>query len=118
MKKNKFKSSLIFMVFVTALLCLPLQLPSYADTQAALDKDIAAVTKEPVSKKKIAFKFIMAMLGVATSSIVIYVGLSAYNKLFKSQSASVIGLNNIKSLKSPENFRESINLFLEKTNWD
>lgn len=96
-------------------LCMPLQNPCYADNATpALNKDITAVTKEPISKKKIAFKFIMAMVGVATSSVIIYVGLSVYNKIFHSQSEPVVGLN---SLRSPENFKESINLFLDKTNW-
>ena len=112
--KNNFKKFLISMVFVMAFL-MPLQLPSYADNSKVLDNDIAAVTKAPVSKKGIAFKFLMAMLGVATSSVVIYVGLSVYNKLFKSQSAEVVGLKN---LRTPENFKESINLFIEKTDWD
>lgn len=111
--KNNFKKFLIGMVFVMAFL-MPLQKPSYAEN-TALDNDIAAVTKAPVSRKAIAFKFLMAMLGVATSSVVIYVGLSVYNKLFKSQSAEVVGLKN---LRTPENFKESVNLFIEKTDWD
>ncbi len=95
-------------------LCMPLQNPCFADDNPALSKDIAAATKEPISKKKIAFKFIMAMVGVATSSVIIYVGLSVYNKFFHNQPEPVVGLN---SLRSPENFKESINLFLDKTNW-
>ena len=80
----------------------------------ALNKDIAAATKAPISKKQLALKFVMAMAGVAASAVVIYVGLSFYNKLFREQSEPVVGLN---SLRTPENFKESINLFLEKTNW-
>ncbi len=95
-------------------LCMPLQDSCFADDNTALSKDITAVTKEPISKKKIAFKFIMAMVGVATSSVIIYVGLSVYNKFFHNQPEPVVGLN---SLRSPENFKESINLFLDKTNW-
>ena len=112
--KNNFKKFLIGMVFVMAFL-MPLQLPSYADNSKVLDNDITAVTKAPVSKIGIAFKFLMAMLGVATSSVVIYVGLSVYNKLFKSQSAEVVGLKN---LRTTENFKELVNLFIEKTDWD
>lgn len=101
------------MVIVMAL-TLPLQLPSYAE-KAPLNNSVAAATKAPVSKKAIAFRFVMAMLGVAASSVVIYVGLSVYNKMFKSESVAVVGLN---SLRTPENFKESINLFMEKTDWD
>ena len=55
------------------------------------------------------------MVGVATSSVLIYVGLTVYNKLFKNPSASVVGLN---SLRTPENFKEAINVFISKTDWD
>lgn len=109
--KNRLKLFLISMVFVAALF-MPLQLPSYAKVD--LNQNVAAATKAPVSKRAIAFRFIMAMLGVAASSVTIYVGLSIYNKLFKSESEAVIGLN---SLRTPENFKESINVFLEKTDW-
>ena len=102
------------MVFAVVL-SVPLQLPSYADNNAHLEKDIAAMTKEPVSKRKIAYKFLMAMLGVATSSVVIYVGLSAYNKLFRTETSSVVGLN---SLRTPNTFKDSINVFLSKTDWN
>ena len=113
--KNKSKIFLISLVLVLAL-CV-VQVPSFASKQAPqkVQKEISALTKEPVSKKKIAFKFIMAMLGVATSSVIIYVGLSIYNKLFHSHSADVVGLN---KLRTPENFKESFEVFLEKTNWD
>lgn len=96
-------------------LMLPLQLPAYADKQPQLDNSIKAMTKEPVSKKKVAYKFLMAMLGVAASSVVLYVGLSAYNKLIKGESSAVVGLN---SLRTPENFKDAVEVFLEKTDWD
>ncbi len=112
--KSKFKLVLICTVIAAALIC-PLQSPAFADNNAKLNKDISAATKTPISKKQIALKFVMAMAGVAASAVVIYVGLSFYNKLFREQSEPVVGLN---SLRTPENFKESINLFLEKTNWD
>ena len=111
--KNKFKLVLICTVIAAALIC-PLQSPAFADNNKALNKDIAAATKAPISKKQLALKFVMAMAGVAASAVVIYVGLSFYNKLFREQSEPVVGLN---SLRTPENFKESSNLFLEKTNW-
>jgi len=113
--KNNFKLIITSIAIVMAL-TLPLQLPSFADTKdSTLNKEITAFTKEPISKRKIAFKFLMAMAGVATSSVVIYVGLSVYNKLFKTESSAAIGLN---SLRTPENFKDAINIFLNKTNWD
>ena len=113
--KNKLKLLLISIVFAVAFLSVPLQLPSNAEMDNHLEKDLAAMTKEPVSKKKMAYKFLMAMVGVATSSIVIYVGLSAYNRLFKSEASSVVGLN---SLRAHIIFKGPLNIFLTKTHWD
>ena len=110
--KNSIKKYLISIVIVTALFA-PLLLPAYAKNE--LNPSVAAATKQPESKKEIAFRFIMAMVGVATSSILIYVGLSVYNKLFKNSSETVVGLN---SLRTPENFKEAINVFVKKTDWD
>ena len=117
--KNKFKLFMTSSAIAMALF-LPLQLQSLADTNTTLNNDISALTKEPVSKKKIAYKFLMAMLGVATSSIVIYVGLSVYNKIFKESSDTIVGLNSLNNSppKSCNNFKDAINIFLEKTNWD
>lgn len=110
--KNSLKKYLISIAIVTALFT-PLLLPAYAKSE--LNPTVAAATKQPESKKEIAFRFIMAMVGVATSSILIYVGLSVYNKLFKNSSETVVGLN---SLRTPENFKEAINIFIRKTDWD
>lgn len=111
--KNSLKRIFIGMVIAMAFI-LPLQLPVNADS-SVLDNDIVAITKTPVSKKAITFKFLMAMMGVAASSVVIYVGLSVYNKLLKSQSANVVGLKN---LRASDNFKDAMNVFLEKTDWD
>ena len=110
--KNSLKKCLISIALVTALFA-PLTVPAYAKSD--LNPTVTAATKQPESKKEIAFRFIMAMVGVATSSILIYVGLSVYNKLFRNSSETIIGLN---SLRTPENFKEAINVFVEKTDWD
>ena len=94
---------------------LPLQLPTFADSQAQLNDNIKAMTKEPISKKKIAYKFIIAMLGVAASSVILYVSLSAYNRLFKSESSAAVGLN---SIGTPSNFKDAVEIFIDKTDWD
>lgn len=112
--KNNLKLGLISLG-VAVVLMLPLQAPALADSHQQLDNNIKAMTKEPVSKKKMAYKFLMAMLGVATSSVVLYVGLSAYNRFFSGQPSAVVGLN---SLRPPENFKDAVNVFLEKTDWD
>lgn len=60
-------------------------------------------------------KFIMAMLGVAISSLLIFIGLSLYNKFFhnpKSQENSTYDENSLESAKTLEG---AISNFLNKT---
>lgn len=73
--------------------------------------------KEPIGKKKIIKKFLVAMGGVAASSFILYFGLTTYNRirenLFKQKGIQV----GESSLESPENYEEAVKTFLEKTNW-
>lgn len=74
--------------------------------------------KQPISKKKIVFKFLIAMLCVAISSFVIYIGLTLYNRIrdgFVSQSNT--SAEEEKSLDAPEDISDAIRTFLEKTKW-
>ena len=84
-----------------------------------LDKELEEFAyKQPVSKRKIAKKFLMAMGGVAISSILLFILLSAYNKLRESlqNSSSQNSVNDV-SLETPENLEQAIKSFLNKTNW-
>lgn len=80
--------------------------------------------KQPVSKKKIAKKFLLAMLGVTISSIVLFVLLSLYNKVRKTliDGASAVQKlsadNDETSLQTPESLTQAIKIFLDKTKWD
>lgn len=75
--------------------------------------------KEPVSKKKLAKKFLIAMLCVAGTSVFLYVTLSMYNKL-----RDTISLNEPaapdgeKPLDSPVDLTEAVKTFVDKTHWD
>ena len=74
--------------------------------------------KQPVSKKKIALKFVIAMLCVGLSSFLIYVGLTLYNRIregFAEQSYT--NPENETSLTTPDNLQQAIKTFIEKTNW-
>jgi hypothetical protein len=71
-------------------------------------------TKVPIGKRELAMKFLLAMLGVATSSVVIYVGLSMYNKFVYSGNKVVINEDD-NEFKTPTNMKEAINIFLKKT---
>lgn len=62
------------------------------------------------------FKFLMAMLGVLISSLAIYGGLKLYKKLVLKNDAKLNNIDYDKTLESPKDFKEAINLFLHKTN--
>lgn len=72
--------------------------------------------KQPVSKKKIAKKFLLAMAGVGVSSLLIYGGLSVYNRVRE----NLLPEESVKepSLETPENINDAIKSFIEKTRWD
>ena len=59
----------------------PVPVESAQETKQASSTDNMIVYKQPVSKRKIAMKFIYAMCGVAVSSILLFVLLSLYNKI-------------------------------------
>lgn len=110
--KNKIKKIFLYLSIV-ALFITSLQLPCIAEKQH-FDNDIVTAMKQPVSKKQIAYKFIMAMFGVVASSIVIYVGLTAYNKFFLNCKVSV----KKNQIKLNSDIKRSIISFLNKTDWD
>ena len=74
--------------------------------------------KQPVSKKKIEKKFLMAMGGVAVSSILLFVFLTIYNKI----RASILAPKNDQqsgetSLVTPETLTDAVKTFLDKTKY-
>jgi len=74
--------------------------------------------KEPVSKKKLAKKFIIAMLCVAGTSIFLYGTLSLYNKIRNGFLANEITPpEGEKPLDAPSDLTEAIKTFIDKTHW-
>ncbi|MBR6127590.1 hypothetical protein IKQ21_07900 [bacterium] len=76
--------------------------------------------KQPVGKKKILFKFVLAMLGVALSSFIIYFGLTLYNKLrdgLVPPDKPMVSHDQDRSLTTPENLSEAVKTFIDKTEW-
>ena len=74
--------------------------------------------KQPVSKKKIAKKFLLAMAGVAISSILLYIILTIYNKMREAlgmTSKEELPQENMTSLTTPDNLEDAVKTFLEKT---
>lgn len=90
-------------------------------SEQSLNEDAATVPyKHPSGKKKIALKFLLAMVGVAVSSFVIYFGLAVYNRLrdgFVQSGKFEIPSDEDKSLRTPDNLSEAVKTFIEKTDW-
>ena len=87
--------------------------------ETALQEGLPSRFKEPVSKKKLAKKFIIAMLCVAGTSIFLYGTLSIYNKLrngFATQDIS--DAEGEQPLQAPSDLTEAVKTFIEKTRWD
>lgn len=71
-------------------------------------------TKQPIGRRQVAMKFLLAMLGVAASSVVIFVMLSIYNKfMYGSRNNTQNETDN--DFKTPSNIKDAINIFLKKT---
>ena len=83
------------------------------------DQDASTIPyKQPVSKKKMAKKFLMAMGGVAISSVLLFVFLTIYNKI----RASILAPKNDQqsgetSLVTPETLTDAVKTFLDKTKY-
>ena len=74
--------------------------------------------KEPVSKKNLVKKFIIAMLCVVGTSIFLYVSLSVYNKIRDGVLAgSQPPAEGEQQLSSSNDLTEAIKTFIDKTRW-
>ena len=75
--------------------------------------------KQPTSKKKLAKKFIIAMLCVAGASVFIYITLNIYNKIRDGLTAdTTIPPEGEKPLDAPSDITEAVKTFIEKTKWN
>lgn len=76
--------------------------------------------KQPVSKRKIAKKFLLAMTGVGISSVILFLMLSLYNKLRESFKSGMIQTSNDREapLETPNNLTDAVRTFLDKTHWE
>ena len=74
--------------------------------------------KQPISKKKIIKKFILAMMGVILSSLILYFGLTFYNKIRERFSEPKIKNSDGETpLQSPADLEGAVRTFLDKTKW-
>ena len=126
--KNK-----IFSIILAIILSLPVTVWAADDiaideldtrsTMSQLDEDLPEVEetvssyKEPVSKRKIASKFLKAMAGVGVSSFIIFFMLTVYNRFRERFLEQVKTPEGEVSLETPDNLTDAIKIFLEKTKW-
>lgn len=126
--KNK-----IFSIILAIVLSLPITVWAADDIATSelgtrpgmsqLDEDIedidapASDYKEPVSKRKIASKFLKAMAGVGVSSFIIFFMLTVYNRFRERFLEQVKTPEGTTSLETPDNLTDAIKIFLEKTKW-
>ena len=74
--------------------------------------------KQPVSKKKMAKKFLIGMGSVAISSILLFLILTVYNKIRERILAPKTDQQSGEtSLVTPENLTEAVRTFLDKTKY-
>ena len=73
--------------------------------------------KQPISKKKIVKKFLLAMGGVAVSSFGLFFILTLYNNMRERNLNKNFIDNNEESLETPADLNEAVKMFLNKTNW-
>lgn len=88
------------------------------ETDAAPDV-LPSRFKEPVSKKTLVKKFLIAMLCVVGTSIFLYVILSLYNKVRDVVTTSdPIPPEGEKPLDAPDDLTEAVKTFIDKTSWE
>ena len=76
---------------------------------------VSVQTRKPMSRKALAMKFIIAMLGVAASSIVIYVMLTIYNRFIYGSPTQRADRTLDDDFKTPNNLKDALDVFLKKT---
>ncbi len=102
---------------VTVLLMLLLCVPVYAEPISSAQTETISY-KQPISRRKIAKKFLLAMAGVGVSSVLLFLILSLYNKVREGVADKSIFAREGESLETPDNMADAIKTFLEKTRWD
>lgn len=85
-----------------------------------LDEDLENAKteyKQPISKRKIAKKFLAAMGGVGISSFLIFFLLTLYNRVREQVLNPVKTPDGETSLRTPDNLGNAVKSFLENTKW-
>lgn len=75
----------------------------------------AAASKHAHTGHPTLIKFFSAMFGVLVSILVIWLSLILYKKFMLKNNSKLDNVDYDKTLESPKDFKEAINLFLDKT---
>ena len=74
--------------------------------------------KQPISKRKLIKMFLKSMIAVGISCIVLYFGLTAYNRIRGVVTETAIKSSDDETpLTTPDNIESAVKTFLEKTKW-
>ena len=73
--------------------------------------------KQPLSKRKLAKKFLIAMGAVAASSFALFFILTVYNKIRENYMNQVKNIDGETTLETPDNINNAVRIFLDKTKW-
>jgi len=117
--KNKLKKLLIIGIFCVFSFCSITSVPVLADSPNTSDI-VQTVEKQiplkaPIGRKQLAKKFILAMMGVAVSSVLIYVLLSIYNRFLYGNPNKKALKTEDDDFKTPNNLKDALDIFLKKT---
>ena len=88
-----------------------------AVNEEQISQNVVSPYKQPISKKKLIKKFLAAMFGVVVSSLILYLGLSIYNKARDNFSGPVKTPEGETPLETPSDLQDAVKSFLDKTEW-
>lgn len=88
------------------------------DDEVIENEDNDIQYKQPVSKRKIAKKFLLAMAGVGISSLLLFFLLTIYNKARECYLNKQNVFDEKMSLESPDDIDEAVKNFINKTDWN
>ena len=74
--------------------------------------------KQPISKRKLAKKFLVGMGAVLASSLLLFFGLTIYNRIRESFMNKVKTPEGEVSLQTPDDLKNAVKTFLDKTKWE
>lgn len=116
---NLIKRISIVMLASLMLVITPVSAENISATDAVnnLPVDTPLETKQPMSKRELAMKFIIAMLAVGASSVMIYVLLSVYNRFIYGTAKVPEKKSEDDEYKTPNNMKDALDIFYKKTKW-